>query len=78
MMRKKKRILAPGEMEEITLGRKELEQIKGKKELMMFTHRTRKMWKIYENAFKVWRQVYKDLANKAFDMIAEFQETYRD
>lgn len=33
---------------------------------------------IYENAFKVWRQVYKDLANKAFDMIAEFQETYRD
>ena len=37
--------LDPGEMEEITLGRKELEQIKGKKELMMFTHRTRKMWK---------------------------------
>ena len=45
MMRKKKRIFAPGEMEEITLGRKELEQIKGKKELMMFTQRNRKMWK---------------------------------
>ena len=34
--------------------------------------------KIYEDAYKVWRQIYKDLANKSFDMIAEFQDTYRD
>ena len=33
MIRKKKRIFAPGEMEEIKLGSKELEQIKGRKEM---------------------------------------------
>ena len=28
---------------------------------------------IYEDAFKVWRQIYKNLAIDAYDMIAEFQ-----
>lgn len=35
IIRKKKRIFAPGEMEEIKLGSKELEQIKGKKEMII-------------------------------------------
>ena len=32
---------------------------------------------IYEDAFKVWRQIYKNLAIDAYDMIAEFQEKHR-
>lgn len=31
----------------------------------------------YEDAFKVWRQIYKNLAIDAHDMIAEFQEKHR-
>ena len=31
----------------------------------------------YEDAFKVWRQIYKNLAIDAYDMIAEFQEKHR-
>ena len=32
---------------------------------------------LYEDAFKVWQQIYQDLAVNAFDQIAEFQEKYR-
>lgn len=32
---------------------------------------------LYEDAFKVWQQIYQDLAVNAFNQIAEFQEKYR-
>lgn len=32
---------------------------------------------LYEEAYEIWRQIYKDLANKSYDMIAAFQEKYR-
>lgn len=37
----------------------------------------RKMQRFNEDAFKVWRQIYKNLAIDAYDMIAEFQEKHR-